>query len=380
MEKNVCDNIVFTILNEKGKSKDHFKVRKDLQLIGIKHALWPWHDEKYPSAIFTMTNPHKDVFLRTIKNVVFLDGYSSNISRCVDLRQHKFLGLKSHDCHILMEYILPIALRNALPALVSFVLAELSSFFRRICSKSIDPKQLPFLQDHVVHTLCRIKMIFPLSFFTVMVHLTVHLVEEVQLGGPVHYRWMYLIERYLCCLKQYVRNRARPEGSIAEGYLSEEILIFCSRYLDNVDIRINRPMPVADRLCEPMDSEDPGVENAVGAASFYALTPAEKFQAHRHVLVNSPAVEKFIDAFRAIKKRKLRSKTRSQSQIDSVVHKEFFEWFKHEGNWKRGTSFFAALAYGFPRRWFRHLHSHRLSTQYCLQGTYGLTSRLFNLG
>ncbi|RYQ90151.1 hypothetical protein Ahy_B09g096404 [Arachis hypogaea] len=137
-------------------------------------------------------------------------------------------------------------------------------------------------------------------------------------------------QRYLCCLKQYVRNRARPEGSIAEGYLSEEILIFCSRYLDNVDIRINRPMPVADRLCEPMDSEDPGVENAVGAASFYALTPAEKFQAHRHVLVNSPAVEKFIDAFRAIKKRKLRSKTRSQSQIDSVVHKEFFEWFKHE--------------------------------------------------
>ncbi|XP_025647406.1 uncharacterized protein [Arachis hypogaea] len=279
IEKNVCDNIVFTIMNEK-------------------------------------------------------DGYSSNISRCVDLRQRKMSGLKSHDCHILMEHLLPIALRNALPAPVSSVLADLSSFFRRICSKSIDRQQLPLLQDHVVHTLCRMEMIFPPSFFTIMVHLTVHLVEEVRLGGLVQYRWMYPIERYLCRLKQFVRNRSQPEGSIVEGYLSEEILVFCSRYLDNVDSRINRPMCVDDRPCEPNQCESasmfPGVGKAVGAASFYALTPTEKFQAHRHVLVISLAVEKFIDDFRAIKKRQLRSRTRSQSHIDSVVHREFFEWFKRE--------------------------------------------------
>ncbi|XP_057760779.1 uncharacterized protein LOC130981179 [Arachis stenosperma] len=70
-----------------------------------------------------------------------------------------------------------------------------------------------------------------------MVHLTVHLVEEVRLGGPVQYRWMYPIERYLCRLKQFVRNRSQPEGSIAEGYLSEEILVFCSRYLDQWNIQ-----------------------------------------------------------------------------------------------------------------------------------------------
>ncbi|KAL4287361.1 hypothetical protein AHAS_Ahas19G0178500 [Arachis hypogaea] len=46
IEKNVCDNIVFTILKGKGKSKDHFKARKDLQLMGIKHALWPRDDGK----------------------------------------------------------------------------------------------------------------------------------------------------------------------------------------------------------------------------------------------------------------------------------------------------------------------------------------------
>ena len=45
---------------------------------------------------------------------------------------------------------------------------------------------------------------------------------------------MYPIERYLGKSKSYVRNRNRPEGSIAEGYLAEECVTFCSRFL-NVD-------------------------------------------------------------------------------------------------------------------------------------------------
>ncbi|KAK9901829.1 hypothetical protein M0R45_001924 [Rubus argutus] len=39
---------------------------------------------------------------------------------------------------------------------------------------------------------------------------------------------MYPIERNLGDLKGYVRNRACPEGSIAEGYIAEESLTFCS--------------------------------------------------------------------------------------------------------------------------------------------------------
>ncbi|CAN1325054.1 hypothetical protein LINPERPRIM_LOCUS33363, partial [Linum perenne] len=61
------------------------------------------------------------------------------------------------------------------------------------------------------------EMIFPPAFFTVMVHLVLHLVDEVRRGGPVQYRWMYPIERYLGKLKTFVGNRAHPEGSIAEG-------------------------------------------------------------------------------------------------------------------------------------------------------------------
>ncbi|RYQ82799.1 hypothetical protein Ahy_B10g101369 [Arachis hypogaea] len=91
-------------------------------------------------------------------------------------------------------------------------------------------------------------------------------------------------------LKQY----GTTEGSIAEGYLSEEILTFCSRYLDNTETRINRPWRVDD---EPVDvlhnSEEsmfPTIEKALGAVSHFELTPIEKHQAHHHVLVNCDAV------------------------------------------------------------------------------------------
>jgi len=53
--------------------------------------------------------------------------------------------------------------------------------------------ELDQLQSRVVLTLCHMEMLFPPSFFTVMIHLIVHLAEDAKLGGPVQYRWMYPI-------------------------------------------------------------------------------------------------------------------------------------------------------------------------------------------
>ncbi|XP_050876050.1 uncharacterized protein LOC127079715 [Lathyrus oleraceus] len=115
IEKNVCDNVVYTLLNETGKSKDNLKAREDLKLMGIRKDLWPDSNKRFCPSLFTMSNSKKDVFLRTLRNTSFPDGYSSNISRCVDINNRKLFGMKSHDCHILMEKILPIAIRNVLP-------------------------------------------------------------------------------------------------------------------------------------------------------------------------------------------------------------------------------------------------------------------------
>ncbi|WVZ02274.1 hypothetical protein V8G54_023080 [Vigna mungo] len=231
IEKNVFDNIMYTLLNEKPKSKDNLNARKDLKEMGIRQDLWPHDNGRYHLALFSLTRDTKKLFLKTLKNVLVPDGYSSNVSRCVDEVQHKILGLKSHDCHIIMEQLLPLAIRNLLPNHVTATLVEFCSFFKVLCSKSLNIQELEKLQDRIVVTLCHLEMLFPPSFFTVMVHLTVHLVEEAKLRGPVHYRYMYPIERELGHLKTFVRNKAQPEGSIAEGYLAEESLTFCSRYM-----------------------------------------------------------------------------------------------------------------------------------------------------
>jgi len=96
------------------------------------------------------------------------------------------------------------------------------------------------LEKTIVLTLCKLEKIFPPSFFDIMVHLPIHLVHKAKIAGPLQYRWMYPIERYFRRLKSYVRNKARPDGCIAEAYIAQECLHFCSRYLDGLETRLNR--------------------------------------------------------------------------------------------------------------------------------------------
>ncbi|KAL6529054.1 hypothetical protein OROHE_014798 [Orobanche hederae] len=63
---------------------------------------------------------------------------------------------------------------------------------------------------------------FTTSFLDLMLHLTVNLVREVKLCGPICFRWMYPFERFMKVIKGHVRNKAYPEGCIAEENIVEE--------------------------------------------------------------------------------------------------------------------------------------------------------------
>jgi hypothetical protein len=54
--------------------------------------------------------------------------------------------------------------------------------------------------------------------------------------NPERYGWMYSVRRRLCTSKHSMRNQARPEGSIAEAYVANEALTFCSRYFATDDV------------------------------------------------------------------------------------------------------------------------------------------------
>jgi len=160
-------------------------------------------NDKYtlPPALYSLDPEDKTYLCKFLHGVKMPDGYASNIKRCVDVSRCKISGLKTHDCHVIFQKLLPIAVRNILPEEVIIPLIQLSRFFNAICSKELTIEELEKLTVSIRETLCRLEMVFPPAFFDIMMHLPVHLAEEAKLGGPVCYRWMYPIERYLRMLK-----------------------------------------------------------------------------------------------------------------------------------------------------------------------------------
>ncbi len=73
--------------------------------------------------------------------------------------------------------------------------------FNKICAKVIDPNIMEVLREEVTKTMSIIEKVFPPAIFDVMTHLVVHLVEELDLCGPIATRWMYSIEQYMKALK-----------------------------------------------------------------------------------------------------------------------------------------------------------------------------------
>jgi hypothetical protein len=127
--------------------------------------------------------------------------------------------------------ILPVAVRNLLDKSVRVAIIKMSRVFQRLCAKEVRREDKERTMVDVVMATCILEKEFPPTFMNVMTHLPVHLVEQLFTCGPVHCRWMYPIERYLKTLKDYVRTYSHPEGSIAEGYLMDDTLGFCTEYM-----------------------------------------------------------------------------------------------------------------------------------------------------
>ena len=135
-----------------------------------------------------MSKKEKKSFCSCLAGLKVPDGYSSNFRNLVNMDNLKLVGMKSHDCHALMQQLLPLAIRHLLPKNVRHAIARLCFFFNSICKKTIDVAKLDAIQNDLITTLCLLEKYFPPSFFDVMVHLTVHLIREVRLCGPVNFR------------------------------------------------------------------------------------------------------------------------------------------------------------------------------------------------
>ena len=198
VEKTVCDNIVGTLLNIEGKTKDTNKAHLDLADMNIRkelHLQVRGNKLVKPHACYTLIVDERKQFCKFFRSVKFSDGYAANLSRNISIGDGRISGLKSHDYHVLLQKLLPIVIRPYLNKDLCTTLAELFSFFQKLCAKTLYVNDFEKLEQGIILILCKLERIFPPAFFDVMVHLMVHLPHEAKLVGPVSYRWMYPFER-----------------------------------------------------------------------------------------------------------------------------------------------------------------------------------------
>ena len=170
IEKNICDNLLGTFLDIEGKTKDTVRARLDLEDLGIRKELHlKQNGDSYvmPPAYYTLTKDKSIALCEFLRDVKFPDGYAANLTRCINMDGRKVQGLKTHDCHILLQQILPIAMRGLIHKDIYEAIAELGIFFKEICAKTLKVDVLQRLKFEIPIILCKLEKIFPSAFFDV---------------------------------------------------------------------------------------------------------------------------------------------------------------------------------------------------------------------
>ncbi|GJZ95339.1 hypothetical protein Tco_0667542 [Tanacetum coccineum] len=140
IEKNVLESFLNTLLMN-DKSKDTTKARQDLKNLGIQSELWLGQNKNgkcsKPQAKYSFTPENRKKFCQFIKGVKLPDGFGSNFKHKVTDNDSNITDLKSHDCHIMMQCLLPYKLQQYLPTAVATPIIELCSFFKQIYSRTL---------------------------------------------------------------------------------------------------------------------------------------------------------------------------------------------------------------------------------------------------
>ncbi|XP_074374552.1 uncharacterized protein LOC141714958 [Apium graveolens] len=318
-----------TIVNT-AKSKDHKKARADCKHFGVLPHFWIDEKGKSPKTPYSLTRKQRKLLCKRISSLKLPDGYSSNISCCCNVEECTFYGFKSHDCHIFLQKLLPLTIRELLPAPIADAIMKISNFFQDLCSSVVTKTDLEIMEKSVIKALCLLEMISPQSWFNSMEHLVVHLAKEIRLAGPAYWHWMYPIERLLGKLKQKVGNKARVEGSIAERYMEEEILNICSFYFSSNTI--HNKVRRNEVLFDVQNSENLEVFKypiqSLGKEGTRYMSDDERELAEEYVLLNSPEVQPYLRKYQ-VRVMRQRLET-TPHDLDRIVKSQFETWFKQK--------------------------------------------------
>jgi hypothetical protein len=159
--------------------------------------------------------------------------------------------------------------------------------------KVIVVSELDELRKEIRVTMCQLEMCFPPSFFDMMEHYMIHLAHQIFVLGPSYMHYMYPYECHMVVMKGYVRNRAHPEGSMIEGYTTEEVVECYTDY-----IKDGKPIgvPVSRRHGRISRKGTKGVKSIIDAT--YKRVCEAHFSVMHQLAVMRPYVEKHLHELR----------------------------------------------------------------------------------
>ena len=91
-------------------------------------------------------------------------------------------------------------------------------------------------------------------------------------------------------LKGYVKNRAWPEGCIAECYLADECVAFCNEY-----IKTTTEVDHQNNLNQDFDNDIIVEGHPISAGTSITFTDEMLESAHRCVLFNTTILEPYLE-------------------------------------------------------------------------------------
>jgi len=225
LKKNVFDSTICTLMDVKGKTKDGLKSRRDLVNMKIRSELHPVEQGNgkfmLPATSFNLTSAKKMELCLCLRGLKVPTGLSSNIRSLVSMKDLSISGYNAHDCHMMMTVFLTVAIRAINPVFVRMVVTRMVYFFNKISQKEIRKDELDSLQEFCTETMAQLEMCFPPSFFDIMPHLMVHMVDQIRALGSSYLHEIWAYERFMSTLNRYVLNRAYPERSMIEAYCTE---------------------------------------------------------------------------------------------------------------------------------------------------------------
>ena len=180
--KNFFKSTAGVLLDIKTKTKNGLKSHLDLVNQNIRTELHPTLAVQSGKVdllcmSYNLMADEKRAMYQWLRTVKVLTSFSSNIKSLVSMKDLTLTSFNAHDCHIMLTVFLPIVIRAIDPEYVKMFITRLGSFFNFITQKVINEAQLPGMKQFIPETLCQLEMCYPPSFFDVMPHLTIHMVD-----------------------------------------------------------------------------------------------------------------------------------------------------------------------------------------------------------